>query len=117
MARAPWPSGWPSRSRCAARPGGGRRCSGPARAISFAFTAACTKAVADYAAHDWTSLYRHWQTYALAAFGALAVFLAQNAFHAGPIVASQSSIVLVDPLASILIGVGIFGDNLRTSGP
>jgi drug/metabolite transporter (DMT)-like permease len=90
---------------------------GTAAAISFAFTSACTKSVADFAAHDVASLYRHWQTYALAAFGALAVFLAQNAYHAGPIVASQSSIVLVDPLASILLGVGIFGDSLRTSGP
>jgi drug/metabolite transporter (DMT)-like permease len=90
---------------------------GTAAAISFAFTAACTKEVSGYAAADWASLYRHWQTYALAVFGALAVFLAQNAFHAGPIVASQSTIVLIDPLASILIGVGLFGDNLRTSGP
>jgi drug/metabolite transporter (DMT)-like permease len=90
---------------------------GSAAAISFAFTSACTKAVTDFAAHDIASLYRHWQTYALAGFGALAVFLAQNAFHAGPIVASQSTLVLVDPLASILIGVGIFGDNLRTSWP
>ena len=90
---------------------------GTGAAISFAFTSACTKAVSDFAAHDVASLYRHWQTYALAAFGALAVFLAQNAYHAGPIVASQSTIVLVDPLASILLGVGIFGDSLRTSGP
>jgi hypothetical protein len=89
---------------------------GTGAAISFAFTSACTKAVSDFAAQDVASLYRHWQTYALAAFGALAVFLAQNAYHAGPIVASQSTIVLVDPLASILIGVGIFGDSLRTSG-
>ncbi|MDQ2876368.1 MAG: DMT family transporter [Actinomycetota bacterium] len=90
---------------------------GTAAAISFAFTSALTKAVTGFAAHDVASLYRHWQTYALAAFGGLAVFLAQNAFHAGPIVASQSTIVLVDPLASILIGVGLFGDDLRTSGP
>ena len=90
---------------------------GTAAAISYAFTSACTKAVSDFAASDWTSLYRHWQTYALAFFGALAVFLAQNAFHAGPIVASQSTLVLVDPLASILIGIGLFGDDLRTSGP
>jgi drug/metabolite transporter (DMT)-like permease len=90
---------------------------GTAAAISFAFTSACTKAVTAFAATDVVSLYRHWQTYALAAFGGLAVFLAQNAFHAGPIVASQSTIVLIDPLASILIGVGLFGDNLRTSGP
>ncbi len=90
---------------------------GSAAAISFALTAAFTKEVSGYAAADWASLYRHWQTYALAIFGALAVFLAQNAFHAGPIVASQSTIVLIDPLASILIGIGLFGDNLRTTGP
>jgi drug/metabolite transporter (DMT)-like permease len=89
---------------------------GTAASISFAFTAACTKVVSGFAASDWTQLYRHWQTYALACFGALAVFLAQNAIHAGPIVASQSTIVLVDPVASILVGVGLFGDNLRTSG-
>jgi len=90
---------------------------GTGAAISFAITAACTKEVSGYVATDWASIYRHWQTYALAGFGTLAVFLAQNAFHAGPIVASQSTIVLIDPLASILIGIGLFGDNLRTSGP
>jgi len=46
--------------------------------------------------------------------GLLAVFLTQNAYHAGPIAASQSTLVLIDPLASILIGIGLFGDNLRT---
>ena len=89
---------------------------GTAGAIAFAFTAACTKVVSNYAASDWTSLYRHGQTYALIVFGVLAVFLTQNAFHAGPIVASQSTLVMVDPLASILIGVGLFGDDLRTGG-
>jgi len=89
---------------------------GTAAAIGFALTAAFTKVVSGFAASDWTTLYRHWQTYALAFFGVLAVFLAQNAFHAGPIVASQSTLVLVDPLASILIGVGLFGDDLRTNG-
>jgi len=89
---------------------------GTAASISFAFTAACTKVVSGFAASDVAGLYRHWQTYALACFGALAVFMAQNAIHAGPIVASQSTVVLVDPVASILIGVGLFGDNLRTSG-
>ncbi len=89
---------------------------GTAAAISFAFTAACTKVVSDYAAADWTQLYRHWQTYALAIFGATAVFLAQNAMHAGPIVASQSTLVLVDPIASILVGVSLFGDDLQTNG-
>jgi uncharacterized membrane protein len=90
---------------------------GTAASIAFAFTAACTKVVSGFAAADWTHLYRHWQVYALAVFGALAVFLTQNAIHAGPLVASQSTVVLIDPLASICIGIGLFGDNLQTAGP
>ena len=88
---------------------------GTAASISFAFTAACTKVVSGFAAMDWTQLYKHWQVYALAVFGALAVFLTQNAIHAGPLVASQSTLVLVDPLASICIGIGLFGDDLHTN--
>ena len=89
---------------------------GAASAVGFAFTASLTKVVSTYAAHDWASIVRHWETYALAICGALSLFLAQNAFHAGPIAASQSTLVLVDPLARILIGVSLFGDQLRTSG-
>jgi drug/metabolite transporter (DMT)-like permease len=89
---------------------------GTAAAVTFAFTAALTKMVTDYIANDWVSMFWHWQTYTLAVTGLLAVFLAQNAYHSGPIAASQSTLVLVDPLASILIGVGLFGDDLRTSG-
>jgi hypothetical protein len=89
---------------------------GSAAAVAYALTAAFTKAVSDFVAGDWVSVFRHWQTYGLAGFGMLALFLTQNAYHAGPIAASQSTIVLVDPLASILIGVGLFGDNLRTAG-
>ncbi len=89
---------------------------GTAGAVGFAFTASLTKVTTDYVASDWASAFRHWQPYGLAVFGVASVFLAQNAYHAGPIAASQSSLVLVDPLASILLGVGLFGDSLRTSG-
>jgi uncharacterized membrane protein len=89
---------------------------GTAASISFAFTAACTKIVSDFASSDWAQLYKHWQVYALAIFGGLAVFLTQNAIHAGPLVASQSTVVLIDPLASICIGIGLFGDDLQTGG-
>ena len=61
-------------------------------------------------------MFVHWQTYALAVCGLASVFLAQNAFHAGPIAASQTALVLVDPLVSLAIGIGIFGDDLRTGG-
>jgi drug/metabolite transporter (DMT)-like permease len=89
---------------------------GTAASVSFAFTAACTKVVSNFASTDWTHLYRHWQVYALAVFGGMAVFLTQNAIHAGPLVASQSTHVHIDPLASISNGIGLFGDDLQTGG-
>ena len=89
---------------------------GAAAAIGFAFTASLTKVVSHFAAASWLSIFSHWQTYALALFGAFSLFLTQNAFHAGPIGASQASIVLVDPLVSIAIGISLFGDNLQTNG-
>lgn len=89
---------------------------GAAGAVGFAFTASLIKRVGDYAANDWTQIFVHWQTYGLAICGVVSVFLAQNAFHAGPIAASQTALVLVDPLASLAIGIGLYGDILRTSG-
>jgi uncharacterized membrane protein len=89
---------------------------GAAGAVGFAFTASLIKTVGNYVAADWTQMFVHWQTYGLAICGVGSVFLAQNAFHAGPIAASQTALVLVDPLASIAIGIGLFGDNLRTAG-
>jgi hypothetical protein len=89
---------------------------GFAAAVGYAFTAALTKVVTGFIASDWVTMFRHWETYALAGCGVMSVFLAQNAYHSGPIAASQSTLVLVDPLASILIGIGLFGDQLRTGG-
>jgi uncharacterized membrane protein len=89
---------------------------GAAGAVGFAFTAALIKSVGDIVASNWAQLPEHWQTYALIACGLASVFLAQNAFHAGPIAASQTALVMVDPLASLAIGIGLFGDNLRTAG-
>jgi hypothetical protein len=84
--------------------------------MAFAFTAALIKMVSNYAANDWVTLFEHWQTYAVIAFGLLGLFLTQNAFHAGPLAASQSTLVLVDPLISICLGIALYGDSLRTSG-
>ena len=90
---------------------------GSAAAIAYAFTAALVKIVSDYAANDWVTMFEHWQTYGVAVFGLLGLFLTQNAFHAGPLAASQSTLVLVDPLVSICLGIALYGDTLRTSGP
>ncbi len=89
---------------------------GTAGAVTYAFTAALIKVTATYFTRGWAEIFVHWQTYAIAVAGLLAVFMAQNAFHAGPITASQSALVIVDPIASILIGITLFGDHLRTGG-
>ncbi len=89
---------------------------GAAGAVGFAFTASLIKTVGDYVAIDWTQMFGHWQTYALVVCGVGSLFLTQNAYHAGPIASSQTALVLVDPLASIAIGIALFGDTLRTSG-
>ncbi len=89
---------------------------GAAAAIMFAFTAALIKQVTADFSPDWYTFLTQWHVYAMAVSGLLAVFLAQNAFHAGPVTASQAALVIVDPLASIAIGIGLFGDTIHTSG-
>jgi hypothetical protein len=89
---------------------------GSSAAIAYAFTAALIKTVSNYAATDWVQLLVHWQTYAVIVFGVLGLFLTQNSFHAGPLAASQSTLVLVDPLISICLGIVLYGDTLRTGG-
>jgi hypothetical protein len=44
------------------------------------------------------------------------VFLIQNALHAGPITASRTTMVTINPLVSIVLGVTLFADRLR-AGP
>ena len=91
---------------------------GSAAAISFAFTAALIKVVGNYAAKDWVGLFVHWQTYGLVVFGLAGLLPDPERLPrrtAGG--TSQSTLVLVDPLASILFGIALYGDSLRTANP
>jgi drug/metabolite transporter (DMT)-like permease len=89
---------------------------GVSAAIAYALTAAFIKEMNLQIGQGWSGVFLHWAPYALAGSGLAGVFLSQNAFRAGPITASQSTLVIVDPLASILIGISLFGDHLRTRG-
>ena len=89
---------------------------GVSAAIAFAFTAAIIKEMNLQISQSWGTIYLHWAPYALAACGLAGMFLAQNAFHAGPVTASQATLVIIDPLASIAIGIGLFGDKVMTRG-
>ncbi|SCF69259.1 DMT family transporter [Streptomyces sp. Ncost-T10-10d] len=60
------------------------------------------------------ALLTSWQLYATAAAGVGALFLLQNALQAGMLVAVQPPLTLGDALISVLYGVTLFGEELRT---
>ncbi len=91
---------------------------GCAAALMWAIDAAFVKAATDLLSQSgWMALLTHWQLYAVVASGVLGTILLQAAFAAGPLAASQPAILIVDPLASIALGIELFGEKLNTSTP
>ncbi len=88
---------------------------GAATGITAAFTAALTKSITTYITEGWGHVLTHPQPYMLAVTGLGTVFLLQNALHAGPITASRTTLVTLNPLVSIVLGITLFGDRLRSS--
>jgi drug/metabolite transporter (DMT)-like permease len=89
---------------------------GCAAGLVWAIDAAFVKAATDLLSQSgWTALLIHWQLYAVVATGVLGTLLLQAAFAAGPLAASQTAILIVDPLASIALGIELFGERLNTS--
>ena len=89
---------------------------GAAAALVWAIDAAFVKAATEVLAHEgWSGLFVHWPVYAVVVTGVLGTVLLEAAFAAGPLAASQSALLIVDPLASITIGIELFGEQLRNS--
>jgi drug/metabolite transporter (DMT)-like permease len=87
---------------------------GAASAVLFADNAALTKTVTTLLRQGgWTHVFESWEPYLLGVTGALGLFILQSALHAGPITASRTASVIVNPLVSIVIGVTAFGERLR----
>jgi hypothetical protein len=87
---------------------------GSAAAVLFADNAAIIKAATSFLRHD--SLLRLFATpdpYLIGLSGAAGLFLLQGALHAGPITASRTANVVVNPLVSIVIGTTAFGERLH----
>jgi drug/metabolite transporter (DMT)-like permease len=87
-----------------------------AAALCAAFTASLTKTTTILIRHGWGHVFLHWEPYGIAIAGALALFLTQNAFLAGPVAVSQTALLIVDSIGGIVIGVALFGDRLRSGG-
>ena len=89
---------------------------GAAAALVWAIDAAFVKAATETLAHlGWSGLFLHWPVYAVVVSGVIGTILLESAFAAGPLAASQSALLIVDPLASIAIGVELFGEQLNSS--
>ncbi|HTW99204.1 MAG TPA: DMT family transporter [Acidimicrobiales bacterium] len=89
---------------------------GTGGAVAFALTAAFIKTAADVWSHGPVGLLLHWQTYGIAVAGLGGFVMTQHALQAGPVAASQSALLIVNPLSSIVMGIWLFGDRLRTAG-
>ena len=102
--------------------GGDRRGSAGARTtayalaagIGFGVTAALMKAM-DHALSDGVvGALAAWQTWAMVVFGAVSMFLVQNAFQAGRLVAAQPALTLSDPLVAMIWGAALYHEHIRT---
>jgi drug/metabolite transporter (DMT)-like permease len=99
------------------RPSGTRRAAllGTAAAVSNALTAALMKSAANtFSANGVAAFLTAWQTYGFALCGITAVFLLENALQSGPIAASQPALTLGDAAVSLVLGVTVYAEHIRT---
>ncbi|GGL12900.1 hypothetical protein Sme01_20470 [Sphaerisporangium melleum] len=89
---------------------------GVAAGIGFAFTATFIKESTIIFQRDPAVLATSWQLYAMVLGGLCSLFLLQNALQSGPLVAAQPALTTTDPVASVLYGLMIFGEQLRLGG-
>ena len=90
---------------------------GAATAVVWSVDAAFVKQAVDVLAHGGLlGLLTHWPLYAMIATGVLGTVLLQGAYVVGPLAASQAALLIVDPLVSIMLGIELFHEQLRT-GP
>jgi len=89
---------------------------GASGATMFALSAALTKQFTTLVTEGWGHVFTNWDPYALVATGLIGLLLIQSSLHAGPITASQATLTIVDPVASVIIGIWLFHDRLHTAG-
>jgi drug/metabolite transporter (DMT)-like permease len=90
-------------------------CLGASTAVCYALTAALMKDSMRVLDTDGvTGFLTAWQTYAFAAAGVGAVLMLEHAMQGGPLVASQPALTLGDAAVSLLLGVVLYREDVRT---
>jgi len=96
----------------------GRRAAllGSATAVLWALEAAFIKECTDVITRGgFSGLVASWSFYAFIGCGIAGLVVEQTALHVGPLRSSQTAIVVVDPLVSVVLGAWIFGEHLGTT--
>jgi len=81
---------------------------------TFGLTAALMKGMTGTFSQGMAALMTSWQLYAMIAAGVAGMFLMQSAMNAGRLVAAQPGLTLTDPVVSVLWGVLVFREQVRT---
>ncbi|MEU0743311.1 DMT family transporter [Streptomyces sp. NPDC006134] len=90
-------------------------CLGAATAICYALTAGLIKDSMRVLDTDGVAGFLSaWQTYGFAAAGAGAVLLLEHALQGGPLIASQPALTLGDATVSLLLGLLLYREDVRT---
>jgi drug/metabolite transporter (DMT)-like permease len=86
---------------------------GVSAGLGFSFTAALMKETVTELAGRPSTVLTTWPVYGMVLAGLVSLFLLQNAFQSGTLVAVQPALTVSDPVASIGYGVGLFGETIR----
>ncbi len=87
---------------------------GAGASTGFALLAAITKSMTNILVKGWGPLFSSWQLYALCMIGLSSFVIMQSAFQVGPFAASQSALILLNPLVSLALGHVLFDEQLRS---
>ena len=93
----------------------GRRAAmwGSATAVLWALEAAYIKECTDLITRGgFAGLLTRWPFYAFIVCGVAGLLSEQTALHVGPLRSSQTAIVIIDPILSVVLGAWIFGEHL-----
>lgn len=80
----------------------------------FGLTAAFMLTVTGQAQQGPAALFGAWQLYAMAGAGIAALTVLQQAYGAGTLAAAQPGVTIADPIMAVLLGVFLFGEEIRT---
>ncbi len=104
----------------AARAGSRRRVAvllGAGSGTAFGYVAALTERTGHVLNGGVLHTLSTWEPYALLVGGTAALLLTQSAFHAGALRLSLPTLTVAQPLVAVIIGVGLFGEHINSTGP